>query len=104
MMTYAEFHLAVRMLLAPTRFRSFICNVEVVEHHPNRVAVEWRVCVFDSDGAQQKIAHHVRRGDPFRVLEALTNALAGDGEPAPAVLEQIGDAPAAVEDAAEGWR
>jgi hypothetical protein len=94
-MTYAEFHLAVRRILASTRFRTFVVNVEVVEHHVNRVAVEWRVWVPEPDSAQ-RTAHHVRRSDPARALEALAAAVRGEEEPAPPSLHDIGAPPEAL--------
>jgi len=89
-MTLADFHLAVRRLLVGTPYTAFTVLVEVVEQHPGRVAVEWRVYI-PRPGTADSLYH--RGGDPVRVLAAVKERVREEREtlstipPPPDVLD-----------------
>lgn len=78
-MTFAEFHLAVRHLLRQTPYPSFVVVVEAVETPPQRVDVEWRVCLTDHPDHV-----FVRGRDPHVVISTVKSEIERLGNPSPA--------------------
>lgn len=87
-MTHSELHMAVRTLLRGTPFVGFSICVNSVEHHPNRIAVEYAIHI-------EGLGRAFRSADPKRLLVWVRQAIKDvefDNAP-PAVLRQIGSAP-----------
>lgn len=87
-MTHSELHMAVRTLLSATPYQGFTVGVRSIEHHPNRIAVEYCVQINGIDRSFQS-------ADPKRLLAWVRSAIkpVEFDTAAPAVLRAIGSAP-----------
>lgn len=93
-MTFAELHLAVRAMLNPRGYSTFVLDVQVVEDHPNRVDVRWTVYVPREPPAP---AFFFKSLEPKRLLDYLETVLAETPVQIPPALAAIGIPPAGTE-------
>jgi len=93
-MTYAELHLAVRAMVQPKGFSTFVIDVQVVEQHPGRVEVKWSVFVPRDHPLP---AFYFKALEPKRLLDYLETMLAELPSVVPPEIAAIGTPPTGTE-------